>query len=150
MHDTVRLSTGEHLNGAPEWVHLLPPGVIEARDGRTFDATDSATIVAAFSAGGIDLPVDYEHQNDAPKGRVSGRVPPAGWITELKQRSNGLWGRVEWTERARILIAARKHRFLSPTIITEKGSGRIVRLKSAALVTTLPFASPPLHGRPSS
>lgn len=85
--------------GAPEWVHLLPSGVMQGRDGRTYDLADPGGLILAFEANGIDLPVDYEHQNDKPEARLEGLVPAAGWIKALQSRADGIWGRVEWTQR---------------------------------------------------
>ena len=81
--------------GAPEWVHLLPDGHMKGRDGREFELADPGALVLAFQSGGIDLPIDYEHQNDKPEARLSGPVPAAGWIKELRAAEGGLWGRVE-------------------------------------------------------
>lgn len=118
---------------APEWVHLLPAGHIVARDGREFYLSDPASVVAAFEAGGIDLPVDYEHQADTPAAKLKGPVPAAGWIKELSYNEAGLWGRVEWTATARELIARKEYRFLSPSLMHDK-SGQILRLNGAGLV----------------
>lgn len=91
--------------GAPAWAHLLPLGWIVGRDGRTLMLGNPDAVVAAFAAGAIGLPVDYEHQSDKPEpGRV-GPIPAAGWIKELAVRADGLWGRIAWTARARDLIA---------------------------------------------
>lgn len=118
---------------APEWVHLLPVGHIVARDGREFDLTDPGHLVAEFVKGGIDLPIDYEHQNDRPEARLKGPVPAAGWIKELAHNEEGLWGRVEWTATARELIESKEYRFLSPSFFHQK-SGQIIRLSGAGLV----------------
>ena len=47
---------------APGWVHLFPEGRMTGRDRRVFDLADPAALVLAFEAGGIDLPIDHEHQ----------------------------------------------------------------------------------------
>lgn len=100
---------------APEWVHLFPDGQMTGRDGRAFDMADPAALGLAFQSAGIDLPVDYEHQNDRPEARLSGPVPAAGWIKELKMDAGGLWARVEWTAITRDLISNREYRFISPS-----------------------------------
>ncbi|MGG7567733.1 phage protease [Rhodovulum sp. DZ06] len=123
-------------NGAPEWVHLLPAGEMTGRDGRRYVLRDPQALVNDFEAGGIDLPVDYNHQNDTKaKGDAapSGPIPAAGWIKELKVAPNGIWGRVAWTERARSLIGAKEYRYLSPTFYHMKDRS-VVRLKGAGLV----------------
>lgn len=121
------------VGNAPEWVHLFPPGRMQGRDGRTYHLTDPSGLILAFQSGGIDLPVDYEHQNDKPEARLSGPVPAAGWIKELKADETGLWGRVEWTATAREMIGRKEYRYLSPSFLHNK-AGQIMRLKGAGLV----------------
>ena len=118
---------------APDWVHLLPLGAVEGRDGRAWVLDDPQGLVSAFNAGKIDLPVDYEHQNDKPEAGRTGPVPAAGWIKELKVAANGLWGRVVWTARASELISAKEYRYISPVFHYLK-DGSITRLKGAGLV----------------
>lgn len=120
--------------GAPEWVHLLPDGHMKGRDGREFELADPGALVLAFQSGGIDLPIDYEHQNDKPEARLSGPVPAAGWIKELRAAEGGLWGRVEWTATASEMIGRKEYRYLSPSILFHPKTRQIVRLKGAGLV----------------
>ncbi|WP_323772055.1 phage protease [Antarctobacter sp.] len=129
---TVQCDTA--LTGAPDWVQLVPAGPVETRDGRRFLNDAPAQVLASFLAGKIDLPVDYEHQNDRPEAKLSGPVPAAGWIKELAARADGIWARVEWTARAREMIAAREYRFLSPSMLVDKKTKRVVALKGAGLV----------------
>ena len=119
---------------APEWVHLLNNGRETGRDGRAFDLVNPDALVSAFLAAAIDLPIDYEHQNDKPEAKLNGPVPAAGWIKELKADDTGLWGRVEWTDAARALINKREYRYISPSILYHPKSREIVRLKGAGLV----------------
>lgn len=128
------------IGEAPEWVHLLPLGKINARDGRRFVLDNPEAVVAVFETGGIDLPVDYEHQTEKPEAKQSGPVPAAGWIKQLQVRADGLWGRVDWTARARDMIGNREYRFLSPSLIYNKADRSVIKLKSAGLVH-----SPALH-----
>ncbi len=120
--------------GAPEWVHLLPDGHMKGRDGREFELADPGALVLAFQSGGIDLPIDYEHQNDKPEARLSGPVPAAGWIKELRAAEGGLWGRVEWTATASEMIGRKEYRYLSPSILFHPKTRQIVKLKGAGLV----------------
>lgn len=119
---------------APEWVHLFPDGHMTGRDGREFDLSDPGALLLAFQSGGVDLPIDYEHQNDRPEARANGPVPAAGWIKELKLAAGGLWGRVEWTATAREMIGNREYRFISPSILYHPKTKAIVKLKGAGLV----------------
>lgn len=120
--------------GAPQWVHLLPSGDIQGRDGRSYTLTDPAALVADFEAGALDLVIDYEHASESKAARLSGPVPAAAWVKELQAREDGVWGRVEWTARAAGMIAAKEYRFLSPVILHHPETHEIMRLKSAALV----------------
>lgn len=116
---------------APEWVQLIPAGSFSGRDGRGPYLLDGAAVLAAFERGGIDLPIDYEHQTLSATDKA-GPVPAAGWIKQLEVRAGSLWGRVEWTEKAAHLIAQREYRFLSPVFRHDK-AGRIVVLEGAGL-----------------
>ncbi|MDD9716773.1 phage protease [Dinoroseobacter sp. PD6] len=91
-------------------------------------------MVALFHQGGIDLPIDYEHQGDDPARQKNGPVPAAGWIKRLEVRPDGIWGDVSWTAKAREMLEAREYRFLSPVLMHTKTGGRITRLKGASLV----------------
>ncbi len=115
-------------------MHLFPAGEMIGRDGRQFNLASPLTVMAAFEAGGVDLPVDYEHQSDQNPQLRSGPVPAAGWIKELKADARGLWGRVEWTGSARELIAQKAYRYISPSFYYTRAGKVITRLKGAGLV----------------
>ena len=122
--------------GAPDWVQIIPPGVaVRGRDGRAWSLADPRAVLVAFNASGIDLPIDYEHQEDDPRQRVgNGPVPAAGWIKELRHDpESGILGRVEWTAPARRMIGAREYRYLSPVFHHDR-AGTIIRLLGASLV----------------
>ena len=119
---------------APEGIHLLPSGNMAARDGRKWALSDPVAVMQAFQAGGIDLPVAFEHQNDKPEAKLKGPVPAAGWIKELKTEVSGIWGRVEWTATAREMIRNKEYRFLSPSFLFNPENGQVIRLKGAGLV----------------
>lgn len=92
---------------------------------------DPESILAAFERGGIDLPIDYEHQTLTASDK-NGPVPAAGWIEALELRDGALWGRVRWTQTAATLIGSREYRFLSPVFRAEEG-GRVISLEGAGL-----------------
>lgn len=121
---------------APDWVQLIPPGIaIKGIDGRPWTMRNPAAVIKAFKALGMDLPVDYEHQDDDPARRVTnGPVPAAGWIKDLRHdAAQGLMARVEWTATARRLIEEREYRYLSPTFTYDR-AGAIARILGASLV----------------
>jgi phage I-like protein len=115
----------------PEWVHLLPSGTFTTNDGRgPFHLRDAETLLRA--AGGRDLVLDFEHQTDnAPRNGQP--APAAGWIKELAARADGIWGRVEWTERAAGMIRDKEYRFLSPVFQFSRATKAVTRLLRAAL-----------------
>jgi phage I-like protein len=120
--------------GAPEWVQLMPrpaDGRLEAADGRKWHLGDAAKVVAASGRPGVDLVFDYEHQTHL--ATENGQpAPAAGWIKELQARQDGIWARVEWTDKARRMIEAREYRYLSPTFSHAK-DGEVLQILSAAL-----------------
>ena len=120
---------------APEWVHLFPGhGEIKGRDGRAWQLIDPAALVLAFQSARIDLPVDYEHQNDKEETKLNGPVPAAGWIKELRSDAGGVWGRVEWTATASEMIGRKAYRYISPSFLYHPETRQIVKLKGAGLV----------------
>lgn len=125
-------TTAADAGGPPEWVHLVPAGSFSGRDGRGPYRLDADAVIARFHGGGVDLPVDYEHQM-LSAAEKAGPVPAAGWITDLEERPDGLWGRVRWTERAAELLAAREYRYVSP-VFRHLSDGTIVELLGAGLV----------------
>jgi phage I-like protein len=117
----------------PEFVHLLPAGKILTRDGRGPYRLDDATAVIAGSlAKGASLPIDENHSTDlaAPKGAPA---PARGWIVELQARADGIWGRVQWTDEGRGMVASRAYRHISP-VIAYDATGRVHRILRASLV----------------
>ena len=120
---------------APEWVHLFPgDGQVKGRDGRAWELVDPAALVLAFQSGGVDLPIDYEHQSENPEAKRNGPVPAAGWIKELMADNSGVWGRVEWTATAAEMIGRKEYRYLSPAFLHHPKTRQIVLLKGAGLV----------------
>ena len=119
-------------DGAPAWVQLVPAGTFSGADGRgPFRVTNAAALIAASMAGVGRLAIDENHSTDlaAPRGEPA---PARGWIVELQQRPDGIWGRVEWTESGRELMADKAYIGISPVFETDK-SGRVLRLLRAAL-----------------
>ena len=126
----------------PIWVHLMPAGSFSARDGRgPFDAGDAqnmqAIIDASLARAGVtELVIDYDHQavfGAVPK--VGGVAPAAGWIKEMQVRGDGIWGRVEWTEKAAQMIRGKEYRYLSPVFSHDKKS-KVLLIEMAALTNT--------------
>ena len=134
----------------PEWVQLMPAGELNARDGRRWRLEDPAGVVAATRqrAGAADLVFDYGHQTDYAKENGQ-PAPAAGWIRDVEVRAGDIWGRVEWTERARAAIKAREFRYVSPTF-THTRAGAVECIHRAALTNTPALDLPALASRHSN
>lgn len=116
----------------PEWVHLLPAGEFAGRDGRGPYKTAAHAVLSAFAASGKDLAGDYEHQS--LKSAENGKEAPAsGWVKELQEREDGVWGRVEWNKRAHKYIAEKEYRYISP-VFDHYRDGTVFRLVGFGLV----------------
>jgi phage I-like protein len=122
-------------NGVPEWVHLLPAGPVHTIDGRGPYNIASLQSLAAKLRAGQKLVIDECHATDLAAKR--GKPAPArGWIVALQARSDGLWGRVEWTNTGRQLVADKAYRGISP-VIKHDGRNTVTEVLRASL-TNLP------------
>ncbi|MCC7546186.1 MAG: phage protease [Burkholderiales bacterium] len=126
-------------------VQLLPAGEFRARDGRPenlsawkLDAATAAALIERVRARATRPVVDYEHQSlHAEKNGQA--APAAGWIDPASlqwREGQGLFARVEWTERAAAMIAAGEYRYLSPVLLFDKRTGVVVDLLMAAVTNT--------------
>jgi phage I-like protein len=116
----------------PEWVHLIPAGVFRGVDGRGPYRLADPTAVITASAALLPAPIDEAHVTDL--GAATGAPAPArGWIVELQARENGIWGRVEWTDAGRALVADRAYRGISPVMDIAKADGEVRLLRRASL-----------------
>lgn len=117
---------------APEWIHLIPAGVeIMTQDNRgPYRVVDPQSVVASLKPG-EKLPIDENHAIDwaAPRGEPS---PARGYIVELQARNDGIWGRVDWTEAGRSLMADRAYLGISPAIVHD-GAKAILGVARASL-----------------
>ncbi|KXF92128.1 phage protease [Phaeobacter inhibens] len=129
------LSGPLHKADAPEWVHLLPAVKGEAHTGDNrgpYHVTDAEQIIANSFNGRERLPIDENHATDlaAPRGMPA---PARGWITAMQARADGIWGKVEWTDEGRDLVASRAYREISP-VITHTTEKAILGILRASLV----------------
>lgn len=130
------VAIGDVDGDAPEWLHLIPAGEVRTNDGRgPYRIADAAALMASSLPAGEKLVLDENHSTDllAPKG---GEAPARGWIVELQQRDNGIWGRIEWTAAGR--TKAKEYRGLSP-VIAHRKDGTIVGLLRASLTNAPNF-----------
>lgn len=136
----VELATAQDgTSQPPAWIQLTPRGQVTARDSRIF-IFDPEKLVAAHLAGGIDLPIDFDHETEM--AMFSGTKPARGWIVELQARPEGLFGRVDWLPDAVAALSARQYRYISPTFWREEDGVTARLMKSAALVTSPALGMP--------
>ncbi|OOZ41661.1 hypothetical protein BOW53_02995 [Solemya pervernicosa gill symbiont] len=121
----------------PEWVELIPAGPeVIGRDKRAWLNDNPQGVLDYLHAlqqeAGRDLPFDWEHATElkAPQGE---KAPATGWGKAFEIRDGAIWARVEWTENGRNAIAAKEYRYLSPVLVFEKATRRIVGLSSVGL-----------------
>lgn len=135
--------------GVPEWVHLMPAGTFSGEDGRgPFTIRDAEDVIRNSMTAGR-LAIDENHAIDiaGPKGQPA---PARGWIVEMQARSDGIWGRVEWTGTGTVLMQDKAYRGISPVFSALKDSGRVVRVLRASLTNTPNLTLTTLHSRSDS
>ena len=125
--------------GAPEWIKLTPAGRVPTRDRRSY-SFDPAALAARFAAEAIDIPVDLDHS--VSKRAMFGETGAVvGWVKEIQARADGTYGRIEWLQAGLETLAARTHRYVSPTFHhTEDGTA--TWLHSISLVPAPALAMP--------
>jgi phage I-like protein len=115
---------------APAWVQLIPAGVFEGIDGRgPYDAKNPKAIAALSEqkAGDFGICVGYGHAIETDDSAEA-----AGWCKELEVRSDGIWGKVDWTAQAAEKIKGRQYRGLSP-VFYHDANGVVLWIARAGL-----------------
>lgn len=106
-----------HAGGTPEWLNVLPAGEFRGQDGRgPYRAPDMDALISLFSAEGNKLAVDENHSTDLA-AKQGHSAPARGWIVDLEKRTDGLYGRVEWTPEGKRIMDEKEYGFLSPTFM---------------------------------
>jgi phage I-like protein len=130
----IELMASSALGSRTQLVHLLPAGTFHGRDGRgPYKVVDAGAVIleSREHAGRRQMPVDYDHQID--HAEHNGKpAPAAGWIKALQAKPDGIWGLVDWTERAADQLSKREYRYLSP-VFHHQADGTVTRLLRAAL-----------------
>ncbi len=134
MKTILQVCSVSEVKPGEQWVHLIASGISKGYDGRgPYNLQDPEAIIAASLREKTDLVIDRDHATDLlPKGS---EVRAAGWIKELQSREDGLWGRVEWTERAEAELVSKEYRYLSPVFMHTK-DGIIKKLVRASLTNS--------------
>jgi phage I-like protein len=129
---TMAMGLGE---GVPERIHLVPAGPIRVLQPRGHIKPLDGRSLKLLSFDGRDevdrVPVDINHAI-AKRGTAGEASPAVGWITALQMQADGLWGKVEWTEAGRALIADKAYRHISAELMVP-ASGDILGIRGASL-----------------
>ncbi|MBU1564231.1 MAG: phage protease [Proteobacteria bacterium] len=128
----------------PEWVKLVPAGLVKGRDGRNWVNDRPDGIIANFKELARDLPIDVEHSTEI-KGPRGEPAPAIGWVQEIEERAGAIWGRVAWNATGKQLVEGQAYRYLSPVIIYEQTSGTIVGVTSVGATNQPNFRLPALN-----
>lgn len=104
------------------WIQLAKSGTFRGHSAGPFtlDGKVFSDIVRNFKASANKrIPIDFEHasESDATDGSIPHTGAPAqGWILDLDNRGEELWGLVQWLEPARTYVKEEKYKFFSPAI----------------------------------
>lgn len=139
VFDVMTLDANAAPEAGPAWIMLAPRGRFTARDGRSFEVNPEQ-LVERFAAEKVDVPIDIDHAT-VKKAMFGDAAPAIGWIKELAAKPDGLHGRVEWLATGLATLAARTHRYVSPSLKADE-NGVVSWLHSAALVAAPALSMP--------
>jgi phage I-like protein len=131
------LNTIDLAGNVPAEIQLIPYGANETGKYGPQIVDDEAIGLIMLSAESRknDAVIDYEHQTFSTPPVAS---PAAGWIKKLVNKGkDGIWAVVEWTEKARQMIANKEYRYLSPVTVIRKADRRVLAILGAGL-TNMP------------
>ncbi len=138
-----RDSSGQFVPPADGFYHLAPKGEYPHPESGLLQVIDDDATAAmlnrfADEAKAPNFPgllVDFEHFSyDTDKSSEA-----AGWITELQNRADGLWGKVRWSDQGDAAVKHGRYRLISPVWqpkdVQQLGNKRVrpQRLDSAGL-----------------
>lgn len=113
---------------------LVPASRFSGRDGRTWinDCPDQA--ITNIRATGRDVALDINHATElkAPAGEES---PACGWFatSDFENRNGAIWGRLSLNAKGRALVEGKEYRYLSPAIVFDPKTQRVLSISSVAL-----------------
>lgn len=126
------LSAVSEVTEAPDIIKVLPYGHISSEKGDFIVDSESYRLIKEhMQHRNIDIVIDYEHQT-----LKNVQAPAGGWIKELLLEKDGVYAKVEWTQRAKTYLLNREYRYLSPVVAVNADNRRVSRLHSVALTNT--------------
>ena len=124
------------LDGLRQRVHLIPvdeDGMVRGIDGRSWKFNGEKVLNHAREYP-VKFPGDYFHAS-INAAETGADAPASGWIdpASLAVEEDGLWGEVEWTERAANAIREKEYRYISPVFLADRKTGEILAFKGFGL-----------------
>ncbi|WP_425099142.1 phage protease [Tropicibacter sp. S64] len=121
------------VGAVPEWIRLVPKGGAVAYDGRGgFTYRDAAKVIEASFAFSPRIHIDVNHATEtAAKAGLASEAQ--GYILEMVEREDGIWGKVDWNASGQALMADRRYWGVSPVLFHNKDTKEIVAIKNVAL-----------------
>lgn len=126
-------------------IQIFPDGVFASGDGRPasltggklatwrMDAGIAAALIAQVEGHKTPRVIDYEHQTLVARDKGIA-APASGWLAGLTYvDGEGLFGRADWTDRAKEYIEAGEYRYISPVFAFDPATGAVTRLACLAL-----------------
>jgi phage I-like protein len=138
----VRL-TDDKTRLIPSGQFNAPRGSMSGKGPWYLDEAHAQEVIRKASSRSTDIAVDYEHQ--ILLSEVNGKPAPAsGWVDprSLEWRSDGLYGHVRWTAKAKEAITPGPNgeppemRYLSPVFPYDATTGAVLDLLHLALTNT--------------
>ena len=100
-----------------DWYHVMPLGEYPHPDklSQVLDTEGAAEMVNRFKADSEKpnfpgLLVDFDHFSD-DAGKPS---EAAGWLTDVQNRGDGLWGKIRWSDTGEAAVKGGRYRLVSP------------------------------------
>jgi len=121
----------------PGEFRIFTAGEVDTTKGKfLFDEAAAESVMAEYTAHGIDLMIDYDHASLAGVSLDPAQAgKAAGWFN-LELRNGELWAvNVRWTEPAAEALRRKEWRFMSPAFSTDEG--RITSVLNVA-ITNIP------------
>ncbi|MCT4509910.1 MAG: phage protease [Tepidibacter sp.] len=132
MNNYILISNSVSIDGVPDKIKILPLGLVKSQKGDFVVDVESYDLIEnAFKDRKLDIVVDYEHQT-----LENVEAPAAGWVKELDVSTDGIYGKVEWSEKAAMYLKNKEYRYLSPVIYVRKSDKKAAQLHSVALTNT--------------
>lgn len=116
-------------DSVPAQFKIFPLGVVKSTKGDFLVDNESYSLMRkSFKDRQLQIPIDYEHQT-----LKEAQAPAAGWITDLFLKDDGVYGQVNWTEKAREYLKNREYKYTSPVLMVRGSDRKAVQLHSVAL-----------------